>query len=46
MTVDDAPWLWADASGEPVVLNGLSPGPHKIRLDWKPRTTNCLIKAP
>jgi hypothetical protein len=33
VTVDDAPWVWADASGEPVVLNGLSPGPHAIRLE-------------
>ena len=33
MTVDDAPWVWADASGEPVVLNGLPPGPHTIRLE-------------
>src|SRR6478672_8781835 len=33
VTVDDAPWVWADASGEPVVLNGLLPGPHTIRLE-------------
>jgi len=33
VTVDDAPWVWADASGEPVVLNGLAPGPHTIRLE-------------
>src|SRR5712671_5123805 len=33
VTVDDAPWVWADASGEPVVLNGLRPGPHTIRLE-------------
>jgi len=33
VTVDDAPWVWADASGEPVVLNGLPPGPHTIRLE-------------
>lgn len=32
VTVDDAPWVWADASGEPVILNGLLPGPHKILL--------------
>jgi hypothetical protein len=32
VTVDDASWVWADASGEPVVLNGLSSGPHKVRL--------------
>ena len=33
VTVDDAPWVWADASGEPVVLNGLPPGLHTIRLE-------------
>jgi len=32
VTVDDAMWLWADASGEPVILNGLAPGPHKVLL--------------
>jgi hypothetical protein len=30
--VDDEPWVWADASGEPVILNGLSPGPHKVTI--------------
>jgi hypothetical protein len=32
VTVDDATWVWADASGEPIVLNGLTPGPHSVRL--------------
>jgi hypothetical protein len=32
VTVDDASWVWADASGEPVILNGLPPGPHKVRI--------------
>jgi hypothetical protein len=32
VTVDDASWVWADASGEPVILNGLPPGPHKILI--------------
>lgn len=32
VTVDDATWVWADASGEPVILNGLAPGPHKVLL--------------
>ncbi len=32
VTVDDAPWRWADASGEPVIVNGLPPGPHKILI--------------
>jgi hypothetical protein len=29
--VDDAAWVWADASGSPVILMGLPPGPHKVR---------------
>lgn len=32
MTVDDATWHWADASGNPVIVNGLPPGPHKILM--------------
>src|SRR5258705_8017662 len=33
VTVDDAAWVWADASGDPVILNGLAPGPHTILLE-------------
>nr|WP_262299761.1 DUF6130 family protein [Microvirga sp. HBU67692] len=32
VTVDDAPWHWADASGETLVLVGLPPGPHKVLI--------------
>ena len=32
VTLDDAPWVWADASGNPIILQGLSPGPHKVLL--------------
>jgi hypothetical protein len=32
VTVDDAPWVWADASGQPVILNGLPSGPHQVRI--------------
>ena len=32
VTVDDAPWHWADASGETVVVVGMPPGPHKILI--------------
>ena len=32
VTVDDATWHWADASGVPVIINGLAPGPHKILI--------------
>ena len=33
VTVDDAPWHWADASGETVVVVGMPPGPHKILIE-------------
>ena len=32
VTVDDSPWHWEDASGGPIVINGLTPGPHKILI--------------
>jgi hypothetical protein len=31
--VDDASWVWADASGNPVILMGLSPGAHKVLIE-------------
>jgi hypothetical protein len=33
VTVDDAPWRWADASGEPLIINCLLPGPHKVLIE-------------
>jgi hypothetical protein len=30
--LDDAAWVWADASGEPVVIGHLPPGAHKVTL--------------
>jgi hypothetical protein len=33
VTVDDVPWHWADASGGPVIVADLAPGPHKIAID-------------
>ena len=30
MTVDGATWVRADASGNPVIINGLLSGAHKI----------------
>jgi len=32
VTVDDATWHWADAGGNPVIINGLLPGPHKVLI--------------
>jgi hypothetical protein len=33
VTVDDTPWRWADASGEPLIINCLLPGPHKVLIE-------------
>ena len=33
VTVDDAPWRWADASGEPLIINGFPSGPHKVLIE-------------
>ena len=33
VALDDASWVWADASGNPIILQGLSPGSHKVRID-------------
>jgi hypothetical protein len=33
VTVDDAAWVWADASGHPRILMGLPPGPHTVRME-------------
>jgi Family of unknown function (DUF6130) len=33
VTVDDAPWHWADASGEPLIIQSLPAGPHKILIE-------------
>jgi hypothetical protein len=33
ITVDEATWQWADASGEPLVVQGLEAGQHAVRLD-------------
>lgn len=33
VTVDDALWHWADASGEPLIMNGFPAGPHKVLIE-------------
>ena len=33
VTVDDAPWHFADASGQTLVLVGLKAGPHKVLVE-------------
>ena len=43
--VDDASWVWADASGNPIILMGLPPGPHKVLLELKDANHNPLDKG-
>lgn len=33
VTLDDLPWHWLDASGEPLSINGLPPGPHTLLIE-------------
>ncbi len=33
VTLDDARWHWVDASGEPLIIQGLSPGPHRVLIE-------------
>jgi hypothetical protein len=40
--VDDAPWVWADASGNPIILMGLRPGPHKVLIELEDANHRAL----
>ena len=33
VTLDDAHWHWVDASGEPLIIQGLAAGPHRILIE-------------
>jgi hypothetical protein len=33
VTLDDADWHWVDASGEPLIIQGLAPGPHRVLIE-------------
>ena len=33
VTVDSAAWHWADASNEPLIVQGLAPGLHRILIE-------------
>ena len=43
--VDDASWVWADASGQPVILMGLPPGPHKVLIELEGANHHTLDKG-
>lgn len=42
VTVDDLPWHWLDASGEPISINGLVPGPHKLLIELEDPTHKLI----
>jgi hypothetical protein len=43
--LDDASWVWADASGNPVILMGLAPGPHKVLIELEDANHHALDKG-
>lgn len=45
VTIDDLPWHWLDASGEPLSINGLPPGSHKLLVELEDPTHRLLDSA-
>ena len=45
VSVDDASWVWMDASGNPIILMGLSPGPHKVLIELENANHHTLDKG-
>jgi hypothetical protein len=45
VTLDDAPWHWVDASGEPLIVQGLPPGPHKLLVELADPTHTVVDAA-
>jgi Family of unknown function (DUF6130) len=43
--VDDASWVWADASGQPIILMGLPPGPHKVLIELEDANHHTLDQS-
>ena len=44
ITVDDSPWHFVDASGETIILVGLTPGPHKVLIELADPTHQVITK--
>ena len=45
ITIDDGPWRWVDASGEPLIINKLPPGPHKLLVELADPTHRVIDGA-
>lgn len=44
ITVDDTPWHWADASNEPIIINGFTAGTHKILVELADPTHKIITR--
>jgi hypothetical protein len=42
VTLDDATWHWVDASGEPLIIQGLTPGPHRVLIELADPTHHVI----
>jgi hypothetical protein len=42
ITVDDLPWHWLDSSGQPISINGLLPGSHKVLIELEDPTHKVI----
>jgi Family of unknown function (DUF6130) len=43
VSVDDLPWVWADASGVPVIIQNLPPGSHRVLVELATPIIRSLI---
>ncbi len=46
VSVDGSPWHWADASGVPLIIQGLPVGPHKVLVQIADPPTRCSRARP
>jgi hypothetical protein len=42
VTIDDLPWHWVDASGEPLIIQHLPPGPHRVLIELADPTHHVI----
>jgi len=45
ITVDDSPWHWVDASGEAVIIQGLTAGAHRVLIELADPTHRVIDRA-
>ncbi len=43
ITVDGGPWRWIDASNQPIILNKLPPGHHRILIEMVDPTHQVIV---